>query len=469
MTAHAVLCADVGSTFTKVAAVDAETGLLYATASHPTTIDTDVLEGLHAARQAAVSQLPSHVEPTQTRVCSSAGGGLRLAVIGNEPLVTATAAHRAGLSAGARVVDVAAGEVTAADWEAMATTRPDVLLLAGGTDGGDATVLRRHAHALAAAAAGEVRLQVPVVLAGNNAAAAAVSETLAAGGMDVVTVDNVLPRVGQLRPGPARAALREAFLKHVIAGKRLSAGGEFASMVHAATPDAVLAGVELLADGDDHAPGAGDLVVVDVGGATTDVYSVLTPDAELTGPRREVAGHAWRSRTVEGDLGMRHTAVGVVAAGASEGLLEPDEADDLQLVAETRAQDPGFVSDSRAERDRDLRLAELAVTAALRRHARGERLGGPDAPLRGGKDLRQVRLIVGSGGVLRHHGEAARRRLRQAASDDTAGGYPLPENPAMRVDTSYVLAAAGLLAPDHSRAALRLLREHLMSPVDQQS
>src|SRR5437899_13048660 len=105
---NTAVCADVGSTFTKVAVVDLDSGDLLATASHPTTVDTDVLRGLDAATEKGLYE--AGVERVdETYVCSSAGGGLRLAVVGYESLVTAEAGHRVGLTAGARVVHVAAG------------------------------------------------------------------------------------------------------------------------------------------------------------------------------------------------------------------------------------------------------------------------------------------------------------------------------------------------------------------------
>ncbi|GLZ78872.1 hypothetical protein Afil01_36790 [Actinorhabdospora filicis] len=457
MSASAVVCADVGSTYTKVAAVDEVTGELYATAAHPTTVGTDVLEGLGAARAVLESRLPAGVGVSGTLVCSSAGGGLTCAVIGNEPLVTATAAHRAALSAGARIVRVAAGALSAADVAGIAETVPDTILLAGGTDGGDATVLLEHARQLAEAAGAEARLRVPVVLAANAKAAPEVEGILTRAGLSVRSVGNVLPRIGRLRPQEAREALREAFLTHVIAGKRLSAGEEFTRMVRAATPDAVLRGVELLADGHGEVPGRGDLLLVDVGGATTDVYSVLTPDAELLGPRAEVAGTQWRARTVEGDLGMRWNAPGVVEAALGEKLLTPDEADGLAAAVAVRAADPGFLPADGAEAAVDERLAALAITVALRRHARGERLDGPDGPFRGGKDLRQVALVVGSGGALRHARAGRGVGVVRSAIADGAGGWPLPVSPSVTVDARYVLAAAGLLAEVLPGAAARLL------------
>ncbi|MEV0644400.1 glutamate mutase L [Phytomonospora sp. NPDC050363] len=457
MTGEVIVCGDVGSTYTKVAAVEAGTGALLGTAAHATTIGTDVLEGLYAARDAVVAGLPGGAVVTELRVCSSAGGGLTCAVVGNEPLVTATAAHRAALSAGARIVHVAAGTLGAGDFAALGAAVPDTVLFAGGTDGGDASVLLEHARQYAEAAGRDERLRVPVVLAANARAAGEVEAILATAGLPVAVVGNVLPRIGMLRPQEARAALREAFLRHVIAGKHLSAGEEFTRLVRAATPDAVLAGVELFADGHGEIAGRGDLLLVDVGGATTDVYSVLTPDAELEGPRAEVAGSQWRSRTVEGDLGVRWNAPGVVEAAAAEKLLDAEGVSRLEGPAATRAATPGFLPDSRTEARVDVELASLAMKVALRRHARGERLDA-QGPFRGGKDLRGVGLVIGSGGALRYAGAGAALEVLGEAVADRSGGWPLPESAGVVVDSRYVLAAAGLLAQSHPVAALGLLR-----------
>ncbi|WP_446214321.1 glutamate mutase L [Micromonospora sp. IBSANI012] len=438
------VCADVGSTYTKVAVVDLDGAALVAAASAPTTVGTDVLHGLDAAVGAATAGLGAPDLPWY--VCSSAGGGLRLAVVGYEPLVTAQAGRRVGLSAGANVVHVAAGRLGAAELTALRAARPDVVLLVGGTDGGDADTLTHNATRLAKA-----RWRVPVVLAGNVAVRDELSALLAGAGVPVTAADNVLPRIGVLAPASARAAIREVFLRHVIGGKRLSRGTRFARLVRAATPDAVLTGVEVLAD-----TLGGDLAVVDVGGATTDVYSVLTPDERADGPGREVAGTLWRARTVEGDLGMRWSAPGVVRAAAEERLLAVGEQDDLERAAAARAADPGFLAESGAERAADRRIAALAATVALRRHARGAATGE-----RAGRDLRDVRLMVGSGGVLRHAPAADAAGVLAAVLADHAGGWPLPREARAVVDVDYVLAAGGLLAEDHPGAARALLRRHL--------
>ncbi|WP_018352577.1 glutamate mutase L [Longispora albida] len=425
-------CVDVGSTFTKLAVVDTETGTLAATASHPTTLDSDVLHGVDAAVAATGLKLD------ELRACSSAGGGLRLGVIGYEALVTAEAGYRVGMSAGAKVAHVTTGALTTAAVAELAAARPDVLLLVGGTDGGDTDTIVHNARKIA-----KSRLKVPVVVAGNAGATEEILGILE--GRTAVACENVLPKIGALNPSSARLALRDVFLRHVIGGKKLSRGPRFASLVRGATPDIVLTAVELL---------DGDVVVADVGGATTDVYSVLTPDPEReAGVRGEVAGTLWRSRTVEGDLGVRWGAAGVVEAAVREKLISPEEETVLGLAAQARVANPAYLADDLTV---DARLAELAITVALRRHARGER-ATPEGPYRGGKDLREVRLVIGSGGVLRTLPAGASDALLAAALADHAGGWPTPRAASRGVDTAYVLAAAGLLASDHPDTARQLL------------
>lgn len=439
-----MLCVDVGSTFTKAALVDLGDGSLLGTAAHATTSGTDVLDGIEACRHDLTRSHPVAAR-AEVLACSSAGGGLRLAVVGYERAVTAEAGHRVGLCAGARVVHVSAGALAGPGVQALLAARPDVVLLVGGTDGGNAEVLLHNAARLARS-----RLRVPVVVAGNVEARPEVLHLLGARDLRAVGTANVLPEIGVLDPGPARAAIREVFIRHVIGGKKLSRGPRFAAMVRAATPDAVLTAVELLADGAGGVPGAGDVLVVDVGGATTDVYSVVRPSAQDERHRGAVAVPS-RRRTVEGDLGMRWSAPGVVEAASAERLLSEGEGTALLPAAHRRAADPAYVPGSPAEHAVDTRLGELAVTLALRRHARG-----------GATALRRVAVVLGSGGVLRHGDDERRRRVLAPASGDLAGGWALPERARTLVDVDYVLAAAGLVAAEHPAAAARLMHAQLV-------
>jgi uncharacterized protein (TIGR01319 family) len=416
-----------------------------------------VLDGWLACRAELIAQ-DGGAAGAQVVACSSAGGGLRIAVVGQEELVTAEAGRRVSLSSGGAVVHVASGGL-ASGIEPLRESRPDVVLLVGGTDGGNPAVLVDAADRLAAAA-----WPGPVVVAGNAAAASDVVDRLGAAGVDHVVADNVVPQIGVLRPDSARAAIREMFLRHVIGGKRLSASAEFLDMVVGPTPDIVLSGVELLAEA------VGDVVVVDVGGATTDVHSAVTLDPEDAGLAREVVAPTPLTRTVEGDLGMRWSAPTTVARGVAAGLVDDADAVALGAAAERRAADPSWLPDGQADAEAEYHLATTAVGIAVRRHAGRQRVVfGPEGRLveRQGVDLREVELLVGSGGVLRHApGERAAAVLRESTGEDVSGGWLLPRGPRLVVDQEYVLAAAGLLRADYTDAASTLLRQRLTSAQD---
>ena len=134
--------------------------------------------------------------------------------------------------------------------------------------------------------------------------------------------------------------------------------------------------------------------------------------------------------------------------------------DGLADAADRRVADPAFLPSSDIEHAEDLRIAELAAIIALRRHARGEPGGAPR------KDLRDVRLVIGSGGVLRHAEPAAAASVLAGPLHDLAGGWPLPRHADTVVDVAYVLAAAGLLAVDFPGASRQLLHNELLSVVN---
>jgi uncharacterized protein (TIGR01319 family) len=427
-----VLCVDFGSTFTKAVLVDVGSGEVVGAASHRTTIPTadgqgDVLDGLDACRSAL-----GVGDDVEVLACSSAGGGLKIAVLGNEELVTAEAGRRVALSSGGMVEDVAtvaSGRVSLGS---------DVILLTGGTDGGNAESLLVGARLIA-----ESPWRGPVVVAGNIEARDEAAAIL--GAVPHVLADNVVPRIGVLAPESARSAIREMFLTHVIGGKALSARGGFTELVQGPTPDLVLTGVEVLARA------VGDVAVVDVGGATTDVHSVLTLDPEDAGLSREVVAVTPVSRTVEGDLGMRWSAPSTAEAA---------ERPDLAAAARKRQADPGYLPHDDGEADLDEQLAQAAVGLALRRHAgRSRVVVSPEGRVieRSGKDLRDVDLLVCSGGIFRHGRPGVSGRvLAGSIGPDLRGGWQLPLRARVVTDQQSVLAAVGLLFEAYPGTAYRL-------------
>jgi len=466
MSAAATALVDFGSTFTKVRAVDGE-GRLLAAAQHRTTVEDDVLRGLEAAL-AALAEQGHELGLDRVLACSSAGGGLRMGVVGLVEDLTAEAARQAALGAGARVLGVVSGGLDgAAAARRLLAEEPDIVLLTGGTDGGDRETLLASARALAAADP-----TVPVVLAGNFEAQPEAEEVLARAGAHVVRAPNVMPAIGELAPGPARELLRELFISHVIGGKLGGSAATLERLVRMATPDAALRGVEVLAEVLAAEGRRGGVIVVDVGGATTDVHS-WAPDPDRPGYKRPLLPQAPAARTVEGDLGMRWNAPGIVAAAEEEGLLERGRhfgriADQMSTALETpalvdaaerRAADPGLLPEDEAEHEIDRLLARLAIAVALRRHAGCRRVSlEPDgAVLRNdGRDLSEAPVLIGTGGVLR---EMAAEELEDSLELAHHGREErlLPRRARVGIDRRGTLAAAGLLASADPAAARALL------------
>ena len=448
-----LLLVDFGSTYTKLTAVEAASGRLLGAAQHPTTVDGDLLQGFELARDAIVHMLKD-VTFVETLACSSAGGGLRLAVVGLEPELSAEAARRAALNAGARVVTVVNHGLTNGNVAELTEARPDIILLAGGTNGGNTSALLESARVLAAHS-----IRVPIVLAGNEVAEPPAARMLEAAGLHVAVTPNLMPEIGVIQEAPVREAIRAIFIGHVIGGKHLSASSDLAGMVLMPTPDAVLTAAELLATGAAPKPGLGDLMVIDLGGATTDVHSVAHAD-EGGGYAQDLVADSAARRTVEADLGLRWNATGILEAAATE--LNKRDASHLRAAAERRVAHPRLVATSEPEMEVDLELARLAIEIATRRHA-GRltiELSPSGATLRkSGRDLRSICTIVLSGGIFRHADPDELEKLIPSLSSD--GGLMVPQHPRFAVDRAYVLAAAGLLATRDRAAAFSLMNQEL--------
>lgn len=453
--------ADFGSTYTKVALVDRERRRLVARAEAPTTIASDVMDGYAVALAAARERVAGGGEAPELELAvSSAGGGLRVAAVGLVADLTAAAARQAALNAGARVGSVLSGRLGEEELTSLREAAPEILLFAGGTDGGQAALVLDNARRLAAA-----ELEALVVVACNREVAEEAAATLAATGSRVELAPNVMPRLGQLEIEGARAAISRAFLEHVIGGKGMSADPRFAAMVRMPTPEAVLAATRLLAQGTEGRPGEGEVVVVDVGGATTDVHSSRRCGASTPGIEQPLLPPPLTARTVEGDLGLRAGAPGALQADRRwlAEQLSPVAAGRLDEAVGERARRPEWIPDGGAEAELDALLAVGCASHALARHCGTMLLTtspkGPPTLSADGPDLRDARQVIGTGGVFAHRedgGEVLARALARRAPRSLT-----PLEPAPVVDRGYVLAAAGLLASVDVDLALEILETEL--------
>jgi uncharacterized protein (TIGR01319 family) len=464
---------DVGSTFTKVHAYRLEAGRLQwlARSQAPTTV-RDIRTGL----EKALDGLPGHpglrdLTARQVLASSSAAGGLRMVAIGYMPRVTAKAALEVAMNAGARVLEVLSEEDTPPyRREVLQEIKPDIVLLTGGTDGGDTDALCQNARLLA-----DLKLPAAVILAGNVQAQARAAEILAAAGVKHRRVANVMPTIHELRVRPAREAIHEEFIRQITRAPGMASLENLVSEGRVIpTPGAVLMGAELLARGHYGEKGVGNLAVIDLGGATTDVHSVIP---RLEGIPLEERGLILTNekqvayRTVEGNLGLRVSCRGIVETVGPRQILfraklPVTEKMEQQLLAYCRRVEAqtGTLAGNEEELGFDRGLAIAAVETALKRHAgclsrEYDPVMGiaPGTPM--GRDLRPVQYIIAVGGIFSAlPGEEARSIVRAALAN--RGISLLPEEAEILIDRDYLLFSLGLLASRYPCETLRFAKQY---------
>lgn len=461
-----VLLIDFGSTYTKTTAVDVDAPAILGTAGAYTTVETDVGEGLANALEHLHAQT-GPLSYAARYACSSAAGGLRMVACGLVPSLTVEAAKRAALGAGAKVIRVYSYELTQEDTAEIAALSPDILLLTGGTDGGNRDNILQNAQALSAVAG-----DFPIVIAGNRAASAECAKRLSQSGHETIVCENVMPVFNVLNITPVQEVIRALFLRRIIHAKGLSRQQNLTDGILMPTPAAVMDALSLLSGGLPGNPGAGDLVAVDLGGATTDVYSIA--DGLPTGASTLLRGlpepHA--KRTVEGDIGMRYSARGVADAAGIPRLsalsgLSPEE---IEALLGRVALSPGLLPQpGDALSKLDFALAVSAISLALCRHAGTlEQIYTPAGVLyqQHGKDLTQVGMLLLTGGALVHGGQAdAIAKLAMAngqAADAKAVSTLIPQAARPVLDRQYILAAMGLLSKQYPEAAFALLQQKFL-------
>jgi uncharacterized protein (TIGR01319 family) len=454
----AALLIDFGSTYTKLRAVDLERRRIIGSGQGPSTVATDVTVGMKAALADLERRAGALPRFSHRLASSSAAGGLRMVTIGLVRELTAEAARQAALGAGAKLVGTFAYRLTRADLASIGALSPDIVLLAGGTDGGNSEVVLHNAAALAASA-----IDCPIVFAGNRAAADDACRLLAA--KTFACTENVMPDFNVLNIEPARAAIRRVFIERIVHAKGIDrAAAEFDSVLMP-TPAAVLEGARLAADGLPGTRGLGALLVVDPGGATTDVHSVAGGEP-APGVIPQGLPEPRVKRTVEGDLGMRHNAATIVEAAGLEAIardagLEAERA--AALLAQVSA-DVERLPASAEEIAFDQALARAAVRLAVRRHCGTiETVYTTTGPVsvQHGKDLSRVDAVIGTGGALVASPDP-RAVLRMALADASEPLALKPRSPKLLLDREYLLYACGLLQSVDPQAALELALGHLV-------
>jgi uncharacterized protein (TIGR01319 family) len=452
------LAIDIGSTWTKGALFGWQGSelVLQGRAAHPTTVH-DLAEGFAAVLRAL---LPG-VQPVELRqrvargelaidYSSSAKGGLAVAALGLVPEITLEVARLAACSAGAKLTRVLSYRLNGEDIRALEQNPPDILLFAGGTDGGNTDYLLRNAQALARSS-----LRCAMVYAGNRAVRDEVCALLA--DRDIIAVDNLLPALDHPTPEPAREALRQLFLQRIVRGKGLDRVVELAGTPPTPTPYAMLEYARSIAE---TVPGWDEFLLLDIGGATTDVYSAHR-ETQASGVVVRGLPEPALKRTVEGDLGLRVSAAATLAAGRgvlcnSLGVDITELERHAQQVAAAPQHLPG---DDDAGQRLDALLAGYCLAEACTRHAgRSHEVSTPDGlvHLQTGRDLRGVRRVIGSGGWLAQAaGFDPSPWLRLRPLDERGRSVLLPQRVDHFRDAGYLFPLLANVARRHPAAAAR--------------
>jgi uncharacterized protein (TIGR01319 family) len=456
-----ILCIDFGSTYTKVVGVDIDEPKILGRTQSFTTVKEDINIGLEKAI-AKLSNITGIEEWPVRFACSSAAGGLKMIAIGLVPQLTMEAAKRAALSAGAKILKTYSYELNEAEITEIAKLKPDIILFTGGIDGGNQKVVLHNAQQLT-----QCKVRCPLVFAGNKAVSDEVSKILRASDWKVYVADNVMPTLNELRIDSARALIRDIFLEHIVIAKGLSKVQNTIDNILMPTPSAVLLAAELLANGHIGAKGIGELIIVDVGGATTDVHSVADGHPTQSNVLVKGLSDLKIKRTVEGDLGARYSLPSLVEVVGIEAIAAtiPTSVEVVnEILKDLQAHPESFVSEPGLLKTLDDVAAEIAVKESVTRHA--GMLEVHYTPFgtvyqQTGKDLSQVSHVIGTGGPLIYHHNV--RSALRAAQFDPKNPFSLkPLSPNYYIDKQYILAAMGLLSIKYPKQALALLKSAII-------
>lgn len=465
-----VLTVDFGSTYTKAALFDLRQKELIGSGYAPSTVDTDITVGLRAALR-EISSI-TDIGDVTSLVSSSAAGGLRVATIGLVPSLSLEAAQRAALGAGAKIVSSVGFKVTAKDIDTIRNSRPDIILLAGGIDGGDEETILHNAEALS-----KSPLEVPIIVAGNKVVASDCIQLLAEEGKTVTLADNIFPEIDRLEVEPVHEVIRELFMNRITHAKRIDhvSGTLNLAKPIIPTPKGVLDAAQLLSEGTDDEPGMGTLVIVDIGGATTDVHSAAHGSPTKSGVIQRGLPEFFLKRTVEGDLGMRVNAETLLErvgtpniarlAGIASGKDGPPAEREITDYIQDISRRPERVPRNMRETTIEAALGRAAVHLAVSRHAGTLRevfTTSGAVWVQEGKDLSVVCTVIGVGGVLTQ-GRHPRYVLEGALENSESPFSLMPQQPALYIDAAYVLFGIGLLAGLFPTEALRLAKKYLLS------
>ena len=447
-----VLVAEIGSTTTVVNAFhrlgEAQPVFLGQGQAPTSVLQGDVCVGLQGAMDDLCRRQGwPDLQYDAMLATSSAAGGLRMTVHGLVYDMTVRAAREAALGAGANLHLVTAGIMQEEDLEDLRDINPNLILIAGGTDYGERKTALENARLIR-----ELGLNVPVIYAGNVQNQTRVQRIFADAPAECYVVENVYPRLDELNIEPARKVIHQVFEKHIIHAPGMERVRTMVTGSIIPTPGAVMECAKLLYEL------VGDLVVLDVGGATTDVHSVTEGSEEIASI--QLSPEPMAKRTVEGDLGVFVNARSMAKQIGMHNLEKEIGRDPAPIFAHYKA-----IPDTPEQFLLTETLTWHAAADALERHCGRFRYtygSNGRQTFAEGKDLTNVKYLVATGGALTRL--PGRKTIMERLCHLNDGGkllFPKAQNLRLLEDRQYYMASLGVLSRYHREAAVALLKQDM--------
>ncbi len=444
-----VLVAEIGSTTTVVNAfngIGSPCPTFVGQGQAPTSVlQGDVTIGLNGAiEDLRINLNADEIEWDDMLATSSAAGGLKMTVHGLVYDMTVRAAKEAALGAGGIIKNITSGKLRRLDLKKIEDIKPNIILIAGGVDYGERDTAIHNLEMIL-----DAGIKTPIIYAGNVENQEEVKFLCDEADVQVYIVENVYPKIDSLVVEPTRKVIQDVFEEHIIHAPGMTRVRELVQGPIIPTPGAVMETAKLLKE---H---LGDLIIFDVGGATTDLHSVTTGAEEigmiLISPEPEA------KRTVEGDLGVFVNASHVIEKIGEEELRK--EFPDLDEILE------GYVAIPKNEREIKFveRLTEEAVLTSLERHAGRTRnlyTASGKKTIAEGKDLTAIKYIIGTGGALTRLPN--RENILKKVASGSKGEELYPSiNAKVLIDNDYIFASLGVLSKKYPEDALLLMKQSL--------
>jgi uncharacterized protein (TIGR01319 family) len=446
-----VLVAEIGSTTTIVNAfnIHNQDPKFLGRGVSFTTVESDVTIGL----QLAINDLSNflnvdRIEYNEMFASSSAAGGLRMTVHGLVYEMTVRASKEAALNAGANIHLITANKVTKSDLMKIVEINPNIILIAGGTDYGEKeTALYNIKKVL------ELNLKIPIIYAGNIENHEEITKYFKTMNKEkyLKIVENVYPRVDYLNILPLRKVIYQTFEENIIHAKGMNNIFDMVNQKIMPTPGSVMESTMILREN------LGNIITVDVGGATTDIHSVSIPSDDFLEFQE---GEPLSKRTVEGDLGVYINHSNVVKLIKKDELITKLSISDIDF--EELLKNYSYIPKSNIEKEFVFELTKKCTQLAFDRHVGDLRRVYTSSGLKiipEGKDLTQVEYIVLTGGALINL-ENTESIITDYIKKNPTKLLPR-ENVKIYIDNDYILSSVGVLSLKYPELAFTLLKKSL--------